>query len=160
MITKRWVAQSSAMSAGTSLWSALIAAVTALVVFLLTQVVVGRREVGARTYQRRRTALIEVQDAALELRNELGKYGPLARQALGGSPGTDLLRAKQSADDAFALLGVKLTRIDDDAVNAAVVLWRDSARFHYISAEEVTTAEEVALWDAMNATIGSALTRS
>ena len=73
------------MSAGTSLWSALIAAVTALVVFLLTQLVVGRRERGARTYQRRRTALIEVQDAALQLRSDLSKYGPLARQSLGGS---------------------------------------------------------------------------
>ncbi|HZZ96597.1 MAG TPA: hypothetical protein VFE19_06275 [Jatrophihabitantaceae bacterium] len=153
------LAQSGAMSAGTSLWSALIAAVTALVVFLLTQVVVGRRERGARVYQRRRATLIEVQDAALELRNELGKYGPLARQALGGAPGTDLLSATQSADEAFALLGVKLTRIDDEAVESAVVRWRDSARFHYVSAEEVTTAEEVALWDAMNATIGSALNR-
>ena len=66
----------------------------------------------------------------------------------------------QHADDAFALLAVKLTRIDDDAVQRAVVAWRDSARFHYISAEEVTAAEEVELWDTLNATIGSALIRS
>ena len=104
--------------------------------------------------------MIEVQDAALELRNELSKYGPLARQALGGAPAPTCCARSRRADDAFALLGVKLTRIDDEAVNAAVVLWRDSARFHYVSAEEVTTAEEVELWDAMNATIGSALNRS
>jgi hypothetical protein len=144
------------MSTSTGLWSAAIAAVTALVVALLTQSLVGRRERRSRAEQRLR----EVQDAALELRNQLGRYGPLARAALGAFPGADLSRAKQQADDAFALVGVKLTRIDDRTVRDAVEAWRDRARFHYVSAEEVTTAEEVALWDEMNATIGDALNRS
>jgi hypothetical protein len=145
------------MSTSTSLWSALIAAVTALVVFALTQLVTSRRERGGRAHRQRRGALIDVQDAALALRNELGEYGPLARQATGALPGTGLVAARQRADDAFALLGVKLTRVDDAAVRAAVVGWRDRARFHYVSAEEVTTAEELELWEVMNETIGAAL---
>jgi hypothetical protein len=143
------------MSTSTGLWSAAIAAITALVVALLTQLLAGRREHRSRSEVRLR----DVQDAALALRNQLGRYGPLARHALGAAPSQDLVHAKQQADDAFALLGVKLTRIDDRAVYDAVVAWRDRARFHYVSAEEVTTAEEAALWDEMNETIGSALNR-
>jgi hypothetical protein len=154
------MAQSGAMSTSTSLWSALIAAVTAVLVFVLTQLVLARREKGTRAYNRRRAALIEVQDAALALRNELGEYGPLARQAIGAVPGTALDAAKHRADEAFALLAVKLTRIEDEAVHTSVVEWRDRARFHYVSAEEVTTGEELDLWQTMNATIGDALTRS
>ncbi len=144
------------MSTSAGVWSAVIAAATALVVALLTQSLTGRRERRSRRERR----LIEVQDAALELRSRLNRYGPLARRSLGGAPNAEVTAAKQGADDAFAVLGVALTRVGDKTIHDAVVAWRDSARFHYVSAEEVTTAEEVALWDAMNATIGSALNRS
>ena len=144
------------MSTSSGVWSALIAAVTALVVALVTQVLIGRRERRGRGDQR----LTDVQDAALDLRNQLGRYGPLSRAAGGRSTADPALaEAKRQVDEAFALLGVKLTRLRNPPVREAVVVWRDSARFHYVSAEEVTTAEEVRLWDAMNAAIGAALTR-
>jgi hypothetical protein len=148
------------MSASESLWSALIAAATAVIVFVLTEIAVSRRERGSRAYNRRRQALIQLQDAALALRNELAEFGPLARQATGAAPGAEMSGAQRRAGDAFALVDVTLTRIDDDAVRRAVLAWRDRARFHYVSAEEVTTAEELELWQTMNATIGAALTRS
>jgi hypothetical protein len=144
------------MTTSTGLWSAAIAAVVALLVFVGTQLWVGRREKSKQAYDRRRTALREAQDAALELRNRLGEFGPLARRA-SGHPGEELAVAQQHADEAFALLDVRLTRLDDPDVTAAVVAWRDRARFHYVSAEEVTTTEELELWRAMNATIGAAL---
>ena len=142
----------------TNVWSAVIAAVTALVVFVLTQFVTTRRDRRVRHDERARTAIREAQDAALALRNELGEFGPLARLAGGAAPTAALVAAQQRADDAFALLAVRLSRVDNAAVRASVEQWRDRARFHYVSAEEVTTAEELALWDAMNAMIGNALT--
>jgi hypothetical protein len=144
------------MTTSTGVWSAVIAAAVALLVFLGTQLWVGRREKSKQAYDRRRTGLREAQDAALELRNRLGEFGPLARRA-SGRPGNDLAIAQQRADEAFALLDVLLTRIDDADVIAAVSAWRDRARFHYVSAEEVTTAEELELWRSMNTTIGHAL---
>jgi hypothetical protein len=147
------------MTTSTGVWSALIAAVVALLVFLGTQLWVGRREKSRQTYDRRRTGLSEAQDAALTLRNRLGEFGPLARRA-SGVPGSALAVAQQHAEEAFALLDVRLTRVDDADVIAAITAWRDRARFHYVSAEEVTTAEELELWRSMNATIGAALTSS
>jgi hypothetical protein len=144
------------MSTSTGLWSAAIAAVVALLVFVGTQLWVGRREKSKQAYDRRRTALREAQDAALELRNRLGEFGPLARRA-SGHPGAELAVAQQHADEALAALDVCLTRVDDRDVLAAVAAWRDRARFHYVSAEEVTTTEELDLWRAMNETIGAAL---
>ena len=139
------------------MWSALIAAATALIVFVLTQVVVGRRERRTRADERHRLVLREAQDAALELRNALAEYGPLARRALGTSSSPELAAAQLRLDDAFATLEVRLSRLDDQGVRRAITDWRGRARFHYISAEEVTTAEEAALWRAMNDAIGNAL---
>ncbi|HEY7007521.1 MAG TPA: hypothetical protein VH395_01195 [Jatrophihabitantaceae bacterium] len=146
------------MSASETLWSGLIAAATALIVFVLTEFAVSRRERGSRVYNRRRQALLQVQDAALELRNGLAEYGPLARHATGAVPDAEMSDAQRGVDHAFALLDVALTRIEDEAVRGAVLAWRDRARFHYVSAEEVTTAEELELWQTMNAMIGVALT--
>jgi uncharacterized protein YidB (DUF937 family) len=141
----------------TNLWSALIAAVTALVVFVLTQYVVGRREKRGRLVDLRTTALRDAQDAALQVRNALAEYGPLARQT-SGAPSEALLTAQRTVDAAFARLDVAMTRVDDASIGAAVQSWRGQARWHYVSAEEVTTAEERALWEAMNARFGAALT--
>jgi hypothetical protein len=144
------------MSAGTSLWSAVIAAATSLVVFGLTQLVVGRRERRTRVDEHRRDALQAAQEAALTLRSALAEYGPLARGAHGAVPGSALAASRQRTDDAFAALDVRLTRLSDPGVQAAITSWRDRARYHYISAEEVTTAEESALWRAMNDAIANA----
>jgi inorganic triphosphatase YgiF len=140
------------------LWAALIGAASALVIALTTQVAISRRDRGARLSERRRTALVDAQDAALAVRNSLGDYGPLARQASGHRSDAELTAARQRADDAFALLEVCLTRVDDAEIVAGVMAWLERARFHYVSLEEVTTAEESALWKAMNERFGAALT--
>jgi hypothetical protein len=141
----------------TNVWSAVIAAATALVVFLLTQIVVGRRESRTRASDRRNAALIAAQDAALEVRSSLNAYGPLARRASGRSGGDELAAASRRVDDALARLDVAVTRIDAPGVAATITAWRDRARWHYLSAEEVPTAEELALWEAMNAAVRAAL---
>lgn len=145
------------MSAGPDVWSAVIAAATSLVVFGLTQLTVGGRERRGRVDEHRRAAVREAQDAALALRAALAEFGPLARTASGAAPGSALAAAQRRTDDAFATLDVRLTRIDDPKLRAVIVDWRDRARFHYISLEEVTTAEEATRWQAMNDAIAAAL---
>jgi hypothetical protein len=145
------------VSAGTGVWSAVIAAATSLVVFGLTQFAAGRRERHTRADDHRRNALQAAQEAALALRAALADYGPMARSTLGGTPGSALAAARQRTDDAFATLDVRLTRLADPGVQSTITSWRDRARYHYISAEEVTTAEEAALWRAMNDAIAHAL---
>lgn len=146
------------MSATDGWVSALIAAAVSLLVFALTQYYTSRRDQRTQDYQRRRAALTEVQDAALDLRKSLGKFGPLARTASGRVVGGELATAQRRVDEAFALLEVKLTRLDDAEVTQAVIAWRDMARFHYVSLEEVTTADERAAWAEMNARLSAALT--
>ena len=146
------------MSASTGWVSALIAAAVSLIVFVFTQYWTSRREQRTQAYQRRRSALMEVQDAALALRGALGAFGPLARTASGRAVGGDLANAQHNVDEAFAFLEVKLTRLDDAEITQAVVAWRDMARFHYVSLEEVTTSDERAAWERMNARLGVALT--
>lgn len=145
------------MPTSDGLWSAAVAAATALAVFVLTQWVTGRRERRGRAYERRRAALVDAQDAALALRDRLGAFGPLARRASGAPPDAELVAAQYRADEAFARLEVCVTRIEDAAVVAGIAAWRDLARFHYISAEDVTTTEELAAWRRMNDVIGAAL---
>jgi inorganic triphosphatase YgiF len=146
------------MSASTGWISAIIAAAVSLLVFVLTQFWTSRREQRTQTYHRRRAALTEVQDAALDLRTALATFGPLARNAFGREVGGELAAAQRRVDEAFALLDVRLTRIDDAEVTQAVIVWRDMARFHYVSLEEVTTADEQAAWAQMNTRLGAALT--
>jgi inorganic triphosphatase YgiF len=146
------------MSASTGWVSALVAAAVSLVVFALTQLWTSRREQRTQAYHRRRSAVTEVQDAALALRSALGAFGPLARTASGRAVGGELAAAQHRVDEAFAALEVKLTRLDDAEITQAVVAWRDMARFHYVSLEEVTTSDERAAWAQMNARLGTALT--
>jgi inorganic triphosphatase YgiF len=146
------------MSASTGWMSAVIAAAVSLLVFVLTQLWTSRREQRTQAYQRRRAALTDLQDAALALRTALGTFGPLARTASGREVGGDLALAQHRVDEAFALLEVRVTRIDDDEITRAVIAWRDLARFHYVSLEEVTTSDERAAWARMNERLGTALT--
>jgi hypothetical protein len=143
------------MTTSTGLWSALIAAAVAVTVAVLTQIWTSRRDKRGRTEGQRHAALRDAQAAALELRNALAAFGPLARR-LGGDA-EDLLSAQSRVEAAFAALDVMMTRVDDRDVVDGVSGWRDRARFHYVSAEEVTTAEEHALWTAMNERFGRAL---
>lgn len=146
------------MTASTSVLAVVISAAVSLVVVVVTQLWTSRRERNIQAYERRRYALIEVQDSALELRNALSRFGPLARRASGGAPSLELGAAQQRVDDAFARLDVRLTRMDDVRLTELVRAWRGLARFHYVSQEEVTTAAEAAAWQAMNDAFGVALT--
>lgn len=140
-----------------NIWAALIGASSALLVAFVTELAIGRRERAARAFDRRSAALMAAQDAALELRSALNEYGPLVRRLRGAADGAELAGARRRVDDATARLGVTLSRIDDPAVAAAITAWRDRARFHYVSTEEVTTAEEARSWEAINSAVGSAL---
>ena len=97
------------MSASTGWVSALIAAAVSLIVFALTQLWTTRREQRTQAYQRRRSALMEVQDAALALRSALGAFGPLARTASGRAVRGDLANAQHNVERMNARLGVALT---------------------------------------------------
>jgi hypothetical protein len=145
------------MTASSTLLTALVAAATAVVVALLTQFFTWRREQAVRSYARRRAALLDAQDAALALRNRFGEFGDASRLEPVTQPTLASLGAQRRLDDALAALAVRLTRVDDDAVVEAAKSWRDQARFHSISGEDVSDAEEIGAWDAMNSAFGSAL---
>src|SRR6476646_1319021 len=145
------------MSAGTTIETALIAAATALVVAVVTQFVTWRRERTQRTYDRRRSALLDAQDAALAVRGRYGEFGDVTRTEPITRPLSVSGQAQRRLSDALAELGVRLSRVDDHVVVAAVERWSDQARYHAISAEEVSEVEESQAWDAMNEAFGSAL---
>ena len=145
------------MTTGTALLTALIAAATAVVVAVVTQLVTWRRERSLRTYDRRRSALLDAQDAALALRNRFSDFGEVAQPAYGARPDAEGAAAQRWVDDALAALAVRMSRVDDEAVVLSVRTWRERARFNSISSEEVTAAEELKAWEAMNADFGAAL---
>ena len=142
-----------------NLWSALIGAAAVLLVALLTEVSVSRRQRRARSVDQRRAAVEAVQDAALELRGGLNAYGPLARRASGGAGDERLADARRRVDDALARLDVVLSRVDDEAVLTATTAWRGRVWMHFLSAEEVSTHEERELWDAMNRAVRAVVVR-
>ena len=85
--------------------SALIAAVVSLLVALLSQLSTSVRDSHARRYERRRAALLDAQDAALQLRRRLREYGQLIR-AYPGQPTAEFGEAEQHFDDARSALEV------------------------------------------------------
>jgi hypothetical protein len=148
-------------AAGTSptsvtLVTAIGAAVVSLLVAIGTQVALSVRESHSRRYLRRRTALIDAQDAALAVRGRLSEYGTLSR-ANAGRPTPELEATERRYLDARALLEVSLTRVDDPAVIAAARRWRSAAEVSFISTAEVTAASEQQRWQELNDAIGSAL---
>jgi hypothetical protein len=145
------------MTTSSGLWSALIASVTALIVFVLTQLLAGRRERRSTAAKHRHDALVAAQDAALELRGRLSNYGLRVRRS-GVRLDDELANAQRDLEDAIAHLSVLLTRVDRADVIAAVEQWRELAQVHFVSAKDVTTAEELAAWRAMNELVGTALT--
>ena len=88
--------------------------VVSLLVAIGTQVALSVRESNSRRYQRRRTALIDAQDAALAVRGRLSEYGTLSRANAGRST-PELDAAERRYLDARALLEVTLSRVDDRA---------------------------------------------
>jgi hypothetical protein len=145
------------MTTTSTLLTALVAAGTALAVAVLTQFVTSRRERAARTYERRRAALLDAQDTALALRNRFGEFGAANRVEPATQPTLVSAAAQRRLDDALAALAVRLTRVDDAVAVQAANLWRERASYHSISGEEVSDAEEIDAWRAMNDAFGSAL---
>ena len=76
------------------------------------------------------------------LRNRFGEFGDLARRSLGLRPGPETSAARRRIDDALASLAVGLSRVDDRSVVGATQRWQRLARFHSVSSEEVTSAQE------------------
>jgi hypothetical protein len=116
-----------------------------------------------RRYERRRSFLMDAQDAALALRNALRTYGTeLERRASedGDEDGSFALQVTDWVDDQVARargrLEVTASRVEDDAVRAALGTWVDLARRSLIGQEEDAAAEQGA-FDEVNRLIGAAL---
>lgn len=139
-----------------SVISAVIAALVALAVAVVGQLAISSRERSARRYERRRSALLDVQDAALELRRQLRQYGELVR-AHPGQPGVAASTAEQDFDTARSRLVVALSRVEDQRAVEAVVAWQAAASVSFISVLDVSASQEQARWEAMNQAVGRAL---
>lgn len=136
--------------------SAAIAAVVSLVVAVFTQLNLTARDRLARQYERRRTALLDVQDAALAFRQRLHEYGDRLR-ANPQPPAESVAKSERRFDDARGKLEVTLSRVDDSSVRRAVLQWREDAEVSFISAQDVPAAQELARWQAVNSLVGEVL---
>jgi biopolymer transport protein ExbB/TolQ len=139
--------------------SALIAAVVSLVVALLSQLSTSVRDSRARRYERRRAALLDAQDAALELRTRLREYGQLIR-AHPGQAAAEFGAAEQHFDDARSALEVAVSRVEDQQVRQALRQWQVAAQISFVSALDLPASREQASWAAMNDAVGRALISS
>jgi hypothetical protein len=149
---------------------AVITAAVAVVVAVLNQFEINRRERNARTADRRRRALEDLQDAALRLRGALRDYGAAVRTAAATTPPGELSSSDttfdarvdpettKSRDDAAGALVVYAVRIEDQGVVDALEAWRASASVRFLSVQEITASEEEASWQRLHAAIGNALT--
>lgn len=147
--------------------AALVTAVASIAVAVFTAVVLYVREYFTRKYDRRRLALLDVQDAAADLRKALRKYG---RQLLervqdlpvGQAPDLviDFRVDEDEREDAYARLDVRLARLGrvqrDVAVGQAVEAWRDIAAEHF-SARQPIARKEADAWTKVNNLVRKAL---
>jgi hypothetical protein len=141
-----------------NLQAAFIAAAVSIVVAALGWFTNARRDRKEREYQRRRTALLDAQDAALKLRQALQDYGQLLRRNPAARP-PELVDAERAFDHARGLLEVTVSRVDSGAIRALVHLWQGTAEITSISAQdEVSLTEEQAAWRRLNLAVGKALT--
>jgi len=143
--------------ATSALDSALIAAVVSLAVALFSAASSARQNRREHRYQRRRAALLDVQNAALDLRQSLATFGELAR-ANPGARTRELLDSERQFDRALGVLDVMLSRVDTEPVRERVTAWRLVAQVSFISTHDaVSRADEQQAWTALNAAIGTAL---
>jgi len=157
----------SATAGGTSgtTIAAIITAAAAVLGVIVTQAVTLWRARSDRAYERRRTALTDAQDAALELRSVLRRYGVELRaagQALAVSAnGQVSLAVPDDLDDALyrarGALQVRVSRIDDARIVNLVQAWRVAAEQAFLSFDDVSATEEESAWRAVNTAIGDAL---
>jgi hypothetical protein len=146
---------STPSSGNTVLVAAVVSAVVTLAVGFLTQVIIGRRERQARTYERVRSSLQQLLESCLTLRVQTREYGRIFRREA-GTAHPDLAAAVQQFDLALERVQVDRSYVDDIAAQA-VTRWIEAAQFRFISTEDVTEQTEEALWDELTTIIGAAL---
>lgn len=153
---------------GAGLLAAVVAAVitasVAVGVAVLTQWRISQREQRQRAEDRRRSTLLDAQDAAVALRGRLHDYGlrlRTASQELSGprldysTPLDPVVVA--ASDDADGRLTAYLVRVEDAAVVTAIEAWRAAANARFISTAETSETEENDAWLALNRSVGVAL---
>jgi len=148
-------AASTPSSGNTVLVAAVVSAVVTLAVGFLTQVIIGRRERQARTYERVRSSLRKLLESCLTLRVQLRAYGRIFRREA-GTAYPDLAAAMHQFDLALERVQVDRSYVDDVAAQA-VTRWIGAAQFRFISTKDVTEQAEEALWDELTTIIGAAL---
>ncbi len=145
---------------GGALTAAVIAAAVSLLVALLGWWAGARRDQVERRYQRRRAALLDLQDAALRLRGAIADYAWLSRQHPNQRP-AELVAAEQVLDRAAGLLEVTVVRVEDEQVRELVTRWRQAAQVAFVSVQdEVAPAAEREAWSRFNRRVGAALRSS
>jgi len=151
---------------GTVVLAAVITASVAVLVAVVTQISTWQLEHRHRVYERRRSELLDVQDAALQVRGRLRDLGPTMRLAVEPTPETGEAvvvvedpHAAAARSDAEALLEVRLARVEAERVRTAVRHWQQSARFSFLGGDDdVTGADEERAWALMNQVVGEELT--
>lgn len=147
-----------------SVAAALITSAAALVVAVGGGIRNELRSASDRRYDRRRRALVDAQDGALELRTALAEYGASLRsrtaQAAPGGGGfvmsvpdgvdTEVL----AAEGRFA---VARSRLEDAAVVDALDRWRTLARVNLIDPRDGDASAEQRAFEEINQLIGAAL---
>ncbi len=144
-------------------YAAVITAAAAVLAVVVGQLSTASRERRARAYERQRSALVDLQDAALVVRSALRASGAaIAAAALTASSSRHVVVLSQpdveaAQSDADAHLDVRLARVGSVSVRNAVRTWQQRARFAFLGDEEVTTRDELVAWAVMNATVARAL---
>ncbi|MDT4915224.1 MAG: hypothetical protein QOC66_4352 [Pseudonocardiales bacterium] len=149
----------------TSVAAAVVTSGVALVVAVGGGIRNELRSAADRRYERRRTFLIEVQDAALELRNTLREYGSELRARTGtgdgGGGGIFIMSVPEplatAVSAAEGLFTVASSRVEDEAVVAALTHWYSLARVSLIDTSEAPASAEQHAFNEVNDLIGAAL---
>ena len=150
-----------------SVAAALITSGVALVVAVGSGLRNDLRSAADRRYERRRTSLIDAQDAALDLRNALTEYGAALRtrttQAPTGAGGFVMSVPDELGNDVLEAEGrflVARSRVDDPPVVAALGRWQALARVSLIDPRDGEASAEERAFDDINRLIGAALRSS
>lgn len=147
-----------------SVVAALITSGAALVVAVGGSLRNDFRTAADRRYERRRTSLVDAQDAALELRNALTEYGTALRtrtaQAPFGAGAFVMSVPDELGNDVLEAEGrflVARSRVDDPPVVAALGRWQALARVSLIDPRDGEASAEERAFDEINQVIGAAL---
>ncbi len=147
-----------------SVAGAVITSAAALVVAVGGAIRSDLRVATGRRYERRQAFLVEAQDAALDLRDALRAYGAALQQRTAdagprGGPFRMSVPPPLEATVAAAegRVDVARSRLEDDAVVAALDQWHGVARKSLIDVGEVDASVEAAAFDELNVMIGAAL---